>query len=275
MDNKLELIKYGNRYHELSDNLIQELFNIKLSSSLTLKLLREYVKIFGYPDFLATRRFDIVKNKVQFKRGERVLDIGCGKAIYATMLDKYDVHYIGIEPEVSRCALAQKLVKELKINAEIVNWMAEDIKLPNNSVDYIIAIEVIEHIEDDKIALRKMARVLKKGGYLILSTPNHDDCNVWEESHIEHNSNFGHKRPGYSHNELLDMLSDINVNVIHYERLFSIKYMQLMKFIHSFSNKLQFVPLVHPFAYFLSVMDNSLNRQPKRYFNHLIIGEKL
>ena len=63
--------------------------------------MKKYVKNFGYLDFLAARRFDLVKKKLQFKSGERVLDIGCGKAIYATMLDTYDLHYIGIEPDES------------------------------------------------------------------------------------------------------------------------------------------------------------------------------
>ncbi len=272
----MELIKYGNRYQELSDNLFLELFNIKLTSPLTVKLLKQYVKVFGYPDFLAARRFDIVKKNLQFKPGGRVLDIGCGKGIYATMLDMYDLHYIGIEPELSRCSLAQRLVKQLKIKAEIVNMMAQDFDFPDNFVDYVLAIEVIEHIDNDKEVLRKMATVLKKGGYLILSTPNHNERNRTEEYLIEHNSTFGHKRPGYSYSELNAMLSENNIKIIHYDRLFSKKYFQIINFINAiFLQKPYFVPLIHPFSYFISLLEYPLSRQSKYYFNHLIIGEKV
>jgi SAM-dependent methyltransferase len=44
--------------------------------------------------------------------------------------------------------------------------------LPDNSYDGVVMLEVIEHIVAAEQLLREVARVLKPGGFLILSTPN-------------------------------------------------------------------------------------------------------
>ncbi|MBI3304622.1 MAG: class I SAM-dependent methyltransferase, partial [Deltaproteobacteria bacterium] len=47
-------------------------------------------------------------------------------------------------------------------------------RLPYNdaSSDLVLLVEVIEHLENHRIALGELARVLKPGGVLILTTPN-------------------------------------------------------------------------------------------------------
>lgn len=46
---------------------------------------------------------------------------------------------------------------------------AESLPYPDDSFDCVMSISVIEHIEDDLGAIRQMHRVLKPGGYLVLS----------------------------------------------------------------------------------------------------------
>lgn len=43
---------------------------------------------------------------------------------------------------------------------------------PNESVDFVLIFQVIEHIEEDECLIREINRVLKKGGKLLLTTPN-------------------------------------------------------------------------------------------------------
>ena len=44
--------------------------------------------------------------------------------------------------------------------------------IPDNTFDYAVSFQVIEHIEDDVTFLKEIYRVLKPGGQLILTTPN-------------------------------------------------------------------------------------------------------
>jgi predicted SAM-dependent methyltransferase len=41
----------------------------------------------------------------------------------------------------------------------------------NNALDLIVAFEVVEHLKEPDMALREFHRVLKSGGFLLLTTP--------------------------------------------------------------------------------------------------------
>ncbi|MEA2329573.1 MAG: hypothetical protein QOE68_4532 [Thermoanaerobaculia bacterium] len=49
---------------------------------------------------------------------------------------------------------------------------AERLPIQGKSIDVVIALEVIEHMEDPEAFLREVARVLRDGGTFICSTPN-------------------------------------------------------------------------------------------------------
>ena len=44
----------------------------------------------------------------------------------------------------------------------------------NEKFDLVILTEVIEHLEDDKLALKRIYRLLDKGGIAIISTPSNN-----------------------------------------------------------------------------------------------------
>lgn len=57
-------------------------------------------------------------------------------------------------------------MKEITYEVDIKN-----INFKDNFFDYILAIHVLEHIDDDSQALRELYRVLKPGGKVILMVP--------------------------------------------------------------------------------------------------------
>lgn len=97
----------------------------------------------------------------------KILDLGGGTGSTIENFGSTNELYIG---DISRIALkkaSQKGMKTFWLNLERANLPFED-----NFFDLIICQEVIEHIYSYKGLLTEINRVLGKGGYLLLTTPN-------------------------------------------------------------------------------------------------------
>lgn len=84
--------------------------------------------------------------------------------------------------------------------------------LPNNCVDVIIALNVLEHIKDDDIAIKQIHRILKPGGYAIIEVPANQDLYDFYDEQLKH-----FRR--YDLNDLQNKALKINFGVIHASHL--------------------------------------------------------
>jgi len=101
-------------------------------------------------------------------KGERLLDIGCGDGTLGHFAkNKYkEVYGIDISEEALRIAEKRGIiVKKVNLNEE---------KLPfeNEYFDAVTCLDVIEHVFEPRDLIKEINRVLKRGGILIISTPN-------------------------------------------------------------------------------------------------------
>lgn len=94
----------------------------------------------------------------------RVLEIGCGNGDVLKVLEQRYKCVVGCD--ISKFALS-KMDKRFNV------LLADAIKLPfrNNSFELIVAIDVLEHIENDRIAFESWTNLLMDGGILVLSVP--------------------------------------------------------------------------------------------------------
>jgi len=112
-------------------------------------------------------RFKRTLSLIGNTRGKTILDIGCGPApISGRLVNKADV-IIGIDLLLEHLRLARGKGVEC-----IVADLDKGLPLRSNSVDVVLATEVLEHIYDTGFLLSEVRRVLKPLGLLILSVPN-------------------------------------------------------------------------------------------------------
>jgi ubiquinone/menaquinone biosynthesis C-methylase UbiE len=103
-------------------------------------------------------------------RGEVMIDIGCGDGTVTKQLAESigakEVWGVDIS-ERSLDVARSKGIETLKLD---INH--ETLPFPDNTVDVVTGIEIIEHLVNPDNFLKESYRVLKDNGYLILSTPN-------------------------------------------------------------------------------------------------------
>lgn len=104
----------------------------------------------------------------------RVLEIGCGWGRGLELLNKAAGQYTGIDKNADLiAALSAEYPKATFIAANIPPLLGQDGKLlPDNTFDFIVTFQVIEHIDNDDLFIREAHRVLKPGGKLLLTTVN-------------------------------------------------------------------------------------------------------
>jgi 2-polyprenyl-3-methyl-5-hydroxy-6-metoxy-1,4-benzoquinol methylase len=128
----------------------------------------EYIpKVTGY--YLANKNtYDgLLKEFSLYKRKGLILDIGCGTGNLLNSAEKQG--WTGLGLEISRYA------SEYAINKFGVNVKTGDIysvEVLNNQFDVVTMIEVLEHMTDPLIAVKKAASFLRPGGLLYITTPN-------------------------------------------------------------------------------------------------------
>lgn len=76
---------------------------------------------------------------------------------------------------------------------------------PQTKFDLIIAIDIMEHIENDQAVLNHFSEALATGGKLLISTPSiFDEAAAFAEEHV---------RPGYDLEELIKKIEKANLKV--------------------------------------------------------------
>ncbi len=99
-------------------------------------------------------------------RGRRVLDAGCGLGLYLEHLAEQGACVHGIEFDAERARAAAQ------VRPHVLQASAEALPYAEASFDLVLSNEVLEHVQDDRQAVREAVRVLAPGGQMILFAPN-------------------------------------------------------------------------------------------------------
>jgi len=104
-------------------------------------------------------------------RGKLVLDAGCGYGAFSAAAVRAGARVVSVD-------IARRLVDVSMRKAGSLGVAADALVIPfrSGSFDVVISSEMIEHTKAPRDVLVELARVLKPGGRLIVTTPNR----VWQ-----------------------------------------------------------------------------------------------
>jgi SAM-dependent methyltransferase len=112
------------------------------------------------------RRLDMIIRAVGKRIKGSILENGCGVGMYLEHLAPLGGTVIGLEYDFERACEARHN------SLDIINAAGEFLPFPANTFDLILSHEVIEHVYDDRAAIREMVRALRPGGRAVIFCPN-------------------------------------------------------------------------------------------------------
>ena len=110
---------------------------------------------------------------------DRILDCGCGKGHLVTLIRRlYPCEIVAVD--VDAAALRQAASGPATPPMSLVRASVSDLPFAAGSFSKIVCSEVLEHVADDRRALRELHRVLAPGGVLALTVPNRNYPFAWD-----------------------------------------------------------------------------------------------
>lgn len=106
------------------------------------------------------------------KKGDSILDIGCGAGTLSLYMASkgYDIYGIDIsEKAIKACRQSAKILNLSNVSFKNKNFPNETL---NIKADIVVCAEVLEHLKDDRKALEKIYLSLNKGGIAVITTPS-------------------------------------------------------------------------------------------------------
>jgi ubiquinone/menaquinone biosynthesis C-methylase UbiE len=125
------------------------------------------------------RRVRLMFDYLSIQPGDKVLDAGCGRGFflkYVTEIAPCNLSGVDLEFQHLRIASERVGPKGVGIACSLIG----ELPFADDTFDKVIFSEVLEHLPDDVGGLSEVKRVLKPGGTIFLTVPNHNYPFWWD-----------------------------------------------------------------------------------------------
>ena len=104
--------------------------------------------------------------------GLRILDIGCGGGILSEPLARLGASMVGADPAAANIEVARSHAAQGGLSIDYRATTAESLADAGERFDIVLAMEVVEHVADVDLFVRRCGEMVKPGGMMIAATLN-------------------------------------------------------------------------------------------------------
>jgi 2-polyprenyl-6-hydroxyphenyl methylase/3-demethylubiquinone-9 3-methyltransferase len=118
------------------------------------------------------RQFDRDRKRLDALAGVRMLDIGCGGGLLCEPLARLGAAMLGADPAERNIEAARLHARDAGLPIDYRVTTAEALADAGEHFDVVLAMEVVEHVSDVALFVRRCAEMVNPGGLLIAATIN-------------------------------------------------------------------------------------------------------
>jgi 2-polyprenyl-6-hydroxyphenyl methylase / 3-demethylubiquinone-9 3-methyltransferase len=126
----------------------------------------------GFIKEAACRHFGRDDKRLDALAGLRVLDIGCGGGILSEPLARLGATVVGADPSQANIAAARLHTADAGVSVDYRATTAEALADEGERFDLVLAMEVVEHVADLDLFIRRCTEMVRPGGLMITATLN-------------------------------------------------------------------------------------------------------
>lgn len=203
---------------------------------------------------------DLAAKKLKLKKGDVILDAGCGRGTVACYLaQKYKANITGIDIVDFELKMAKKRARKLGLTSK-VNFFLKDYsytKFPKNYFNKIFTLETLVHSPNLQKTLREFHRILKPGGRLVMfeySRSLPEEFSEWEEKMLKI-INEGSAMTSFQtmyHDTMVKELKKIGYKVISSEDITDHMFPSIQRFYSYAKFYYKFIKFFHLQRYFIN-----------------------
>jgi 2-polyprenyl-6-hydroxyphenyl methylase/3-demethylubiquinone-9 3-methyltransferase len=111
-------------------------------------------------------------DRVASWRGKNVLDLGCGGGFMSEALALRGANVVGIDPAEKAIAIAQRHATHHDLSIRYLVGTGERLPVADASLDYVVCVDVLEHVADLGQVINEVRRVLRPESLFLFDTIN-------------------------------------------------------------------------------------------------------
>jgi 2-polyprenyl-6-hydroxyphenyl methylase / 3-demethylubiquinone-9 3-methyltransferase len=120
----------------------------------------------------ACKKFGRNPKQLDSLKGLRILDIGCGGGILCEPLARLGANVLGADPAERNIAAAKLHADQSGLAVDYHITTGEALADAGERFDIVLAMEVVEHVADAKLFVKRCAEMVQPGGLMIAATIN-------------------------------------------------------------------------------------------------------